>query len=70
VIEIDSAPNSAPAEKLVFARDAGAFPLWVRFRKGGIEKINGMMVLDVRDAVRVSLMQGNVRTVILINDRM
>ena len=38
VIEIDSAPNSASAQKLVFARDAGAFPLWVRFGSGGIEK--------------------------------
>lgn len=52
VIEIDSAPNPASAEKLVFARDAGAFPLWVRFGKGSIEKIDGVMVLDIRDAVR------------------
>ncbi|MGW3134211.1 hypothetical protein [Streptomyces sp. NPDC001123] len=42
VIEIDSAPNPASAEKLVFARDAGAFPLWVRFGKGGIETIDGV----------------------------
>ncbi|MFJ2597417.1 zinc-ribbon domain-containing protein [Streptomyces erythrochromogenes] len=52
VIEIDSAPNPASAEKLAFARDVGAFPLWVRFGKGGIEKIDGVMVLDIRDAVR------------------
>ncbi|MGW0949268.1 hypothetical protein ACWD4O_42995 [Streptomyces sp. NPDC002623] len=52
VIEIDSAPNPASAEKLVFARDAGAFPLWVRFGKGGVETIDGVMVLDIRDAVR------------------
>ncbi|MEW2290224.1 zinc-ribbon domain-containing protein [Streptomyces sp. NPDC047841] len=52
VIEIDSAPNPASAEKLVFARDAGAFPLWVRFGKGSIETIDGAIVLDIRDAVR------------------
>lgn len=51
VIEIDSAPNPASAEKLVFAHDAGAFPLWVRFGKGGVETIDGVMVLDIRDAV-------------------
>ncbi|MER7309965.1 hypothetical protein E5082_30020 [Streptomyces griseoluteus] len=43
VIEIDSAPNPASV--------ACAFPLWVRFGKGGIEKIDGVMVLDIRDAV-------------------
>ncbi|MCL3999029.1 hypothetical protein [Streptomyces lavenduligriseus] len=52
VVWIDSAPNPASAEKLVFARDAGAFPLWVRLGKGGIETIDGVMVLDIRDAVR------------------
>ncbi|MGW3046341.1 hypothetical protein ACWC9T_41715 [Kitasatospora sp. NPDC001159] len=52
VVEIDSAPNAASAQKLAFARDAGAFPLWVRFGSGGIEKIDGVMVLDIRDAVR------------------
>ncbi|MCY1649318.1 zinc-ribbon domain-containing protein [Streptomyces sp. NPDC048212] len=52
VIEIDSAPNPASVEKLIFARDAGAFPLWVRFGKGGIEEIDGVMVVDIRDAVR------------------
>ncbi|MFE7212450.1 hypothetical protein ACFU93_21145 [Streptomyces sp. NPDC057611] len=52
VVKIDSAPNPASAQKLAFARDAGAFPLWVRFGKGDIEKIDGVMVLDVRDTVR------------------
>ncbi|GAB2795374.1 hypothetical protein GCM10027073_29350 [Streptomyces chlorus] len=52
VIEISSASNPASAEKLVFARDVGAFPLWVRFGKGGIETIDGVMVLDIRDTVR------------------
>ncbi|MEW2222476.1 hypothetical protein AB0939_24770 [Streptomyces sp. NPDC006990] len=52
VIEIDSAPNPASVEKLVFARGTGAFPLWVRFGKGDIEKIDGVMVLDIRDTVR------------------
>ncbi|MGK4586016.1 zinc-ribbon domain-containing protein [Kitasatospora sp. HPMI-4] len=52
VVEIDSAPNPSSAQKLTFARDAGAFPLWVRFGSGGIERIDGVMVLDIRDAVR------------------
>ncbi|MGW0950014.1 hypothetical protein ACWD4O_46890 [Streptomyces sp. NPDC002623] len=37
VVEIDSAPNASSAQKLAFARDAGAHPLWVRFGFGGIE---------------------------------
>ncbi len=52
VVEIDSAPNAASAQKLAFARDAGAYPLWVRFGTGGIEKIDGVMVLDIREATR------------------
>ncbi|MFJ2847549.1 hypothetical protein ACIPD2_38895 [Streptomyces griseofuscus] len=52
VIELDSRPNPASAQKLAFARDAGAFPLWVRFGEGGIDKIDGLMVLDLREAVR------------------
>lgn len=35
-----------------FARDPGAVPLWVRFGSGGIEKIDGVTVLDIRDTVR------------------
>ncbi|RKN06999.1 hypothetical protein [Streptomyces radicis] len=38
--------------EIAFARDAGAYPLWVRFGKGSIGKIDGVMVLDIRDAVR------------------
>lgn len=52
VVEIDSAPNPSSAQKLTFARDAGAFPLWVRFGTGGVEKIDGVMVLDIREAVQ------------------
>jgi hypothetical protein len=52
VVEIDSAPNPASAQKLAFARDAGAIPLWVRFGSGSIEKIDGVSVLDLREAVR------------------
>ncbi|WP_306192112.1 hypothetical protein, partial [Streptomyces sp. MK5] len=51
VVEIGSAPNAASAQKLAFAREAGAYPLWVRFGSGGIEKIDCVMVLDIRDAV-------------------
>jgi hypothetical protein len=52
VVEIDSAPNPASAQKLAFARDVGAVPLWVRFGTGSIDKIDGVMVLDIREAVR------------------
>lgn len=52
VVEIDSAPNPASAQKLAFARDAGAYPLWLRFGKGSIEEIDGVSVLDFRDVVR------------------
>ncbi|MET7563683.1 hypothetical protein ABZS95_26315 [Streptomyces sp. NPDC005479] len=37
---------------LAFARDAGAYPLWVRFGAGGIDKIDGVMVIDIREAVQ------------------
>ncbi|MEU0059913.1 hypothetical protein [Streptomyces sp. NPDC006334] len=52
VVEIDSAPNAASSQKLAFARDAGAHSFWVRFGSGGVEKIDGVTVLDIRDAVR------------------
>ncbi|MGW5120861.1 hypothetical protein ACWEQ8_36310 [Streptomyces noursei] len=52
VVKIDSRPNAASAQKLAFARDAGAYPLWVRFGTGGIEKIDGVVVLDIREAVQ------------------
>ncbi|WP_331757115.1 zinc-ribbon domain-containing protein (plasmid) [Streptomyces sp. NBC_01544] len=58
VVEIDSRPNAASAQKLAFARDAGAYPLWVRFGTGGIEKIDGVMVLDIREAVQGVLNAG------------
>ncbi|MCX5123550.1 MULTISPECIES: hypothetical protein [unclassified Streptomyces] len=52
VVEIDSRPNPASVQKLVFARDAGAFPLWVCFGKGGIERIDGVTVLGIRECVQ------------------
>lgn len=51
-VGIDSRPNVSSAQKLTFARDAGACPLWVRFGTGGIEKIDGVTVLDIREAVQ------------------
>ncbi|MET8955676.1 hypothetical protein ACWEO4_37865 [Streptomyces sp. NPDC004393] len=51
-MEIDSAPNARSAPMFAFARDPGAVPLWVRFGSGGIEKIDGVTVLDIRDTVR------------------
>ncbi|MDT0469243.1 hypothetical protein [Streptomyces gibsoniae] len=52
IVEIDSSPNAGSAQKFTFARDAGAVPLWVCFGSGGVEKIDGVTVLDIRDAVR------------------
>ncbi|MEU6655745.1 zinc-ribbon domain-containing protein [Streptomyces sp. NPDC046900] len=51
-VEIDSAHNPASAQKLAFARDAGAFPVWVRFGSGSIEMIDGVVILDLRETVR------------------
>ena len=48
VIEIDSAPNSASARKLEFARDAGAVPVWVRFGSGSVTAPDGVSVIDLR----------------------
>ena len=45
-----TAPNATPTQKLAFARDAGAFPLWGRFGSGCIEKIDGVMALEIRHA--------------------
>ncbi|MFL4909432.1 hypothetical protein ACJ6WF_41180 [Streptomyces sp. MMS24-I2-30] len=55
VIELDSRPNPASAQKLAFARNAGAFPLWVRFGEGGIDKIDGVMVLALAGLERLDI---------------
>ncbi|MER7467029.1 zinc-ribbon domain-containing protein [Streptomyces sp. NPDC097981] len=52
VVEIDSAPNPSSAQKLAFARDAGAVPLWVRFGSGQVEDIDGVGVVDARELIR------------------
>lgn len=51
VIEIDSAPNRSSAAKLVFARDAGALALWVRFGKGSVHAPEGVPVVDLRQGL-------------------
>jgi hypothetical protein len=48
VVEIDSAPNPASAQKLAFARDAGACPVWIRHGSGGITAPEGVAVIDLR----------------------
>lgn len=53
-----SAPNAASAQKLAFVRDVGAHPLWVRFGSGRVEKIDGVMVFDIRDATGACARQG------------
>ncbi|MFI6005734.1 zinc-ribbon domain-containing protein [Streptomyces sp. NPDC051366] len=54
VVEVDSAPNPSSVQKLEFVRDAGAVPLWVRFGTGGVEELEGVGVIDVRQAVRAA----------------
>jgi hypothetical protein len=51
-VEIDSAPNPSSAAKLAFARDVGAFPLWIRFGTGNVDAPEGVAVIDLRDAIR------------------
>jgi hypothetical protein len=48
VVEIDSALNPASAQKLAFARDAGAMPIWVRFGEGRTDAPDGVTVIDLR----------------------
>jgi hypothetical protein len=47
VIEIDSAPNPDAAQKLVFARDAGAFSVWLRWHKGRAAVPDGIRGVDL-----------------------
>ena len=50
VIEIDSQPNERSAPKLVFARDAGALPVWVRWHIGDADTSQrGVTVIDFCD---------------------
>lgn len=48
VVEIDSKLNPASAQKLAFARDAGAIPIWVRFGEGRVGAPEGVAVIDLR----------------------
>ncbi|MEW5655293.1 hypothetical protein ABGT92_08140 [Streptomyces cinereoruber] len=49
---LDAGEEPDASDVVGFARDAGAFVLWVRFGEGGIDKMDGVMVLDLREAVR------------------
>lgn len=49
VIEIDSANVDRSVAKLELARDRGAFPVWLRWRRGRIPAIPGVHVVDLTD---------------------
>lgn len=48
VIEIDSTAKRGSIQKLEFARDAGACPIWVRHGSGSIDVPDGIAVIDLR----------------------
>ncbi|GAA1027201.1 hypothetical protein GCM10009565_48270 [Amycolatopsis albidoflavus] len=50
VIEIDSAHNPRSVEKLLFARDAGAVPIWIRWLGGSLHEHPDITVIDLRAA--------------------
>lgn len=52
VVEIDSAHNDGSVEKLVFVRDAGAVPVWVRWHSGRVEAPAGVAVIDLVEITR------------------
>jgi hypothetical protein len=52
VVEIDSAHSEGNLGKLVFARDAGAIAVWVRWHGGRIEQPAGVSVIDLIGATR------------------
>ncbi|MFD6911756.1 zinc-ribbon domain-containing protein [Streptomyces virginiae] len=58
VVEIDSRPNPSSAQKLTFARDRGAVPVWVRFGAGPVEELDGVAVVDARETVRALTARG------------
>jgi hypothetical protein len=52
VIEIDATENAASAAKLEFARDAGAVPLWMRWRGGRVQAPAGVRLIDLIEQTR------------------
>ena len=52
VVEIDSAHTEQNVEKLLFARDARAIAVWVRWHGGRVEAPTGIHVLDLVEATR------------------
>lgn len=52
VIEIDSAHKPESLHKLLFARDAGAVAIWVRWRGGRVETADGVAVIDLVERTR------------------
>jgi Probable Zinc-ribbon domain len=52
VVEIDSAANAGTEDKLAFARDAGAVTVWVRWKAGTLTALDGVHLIDLREATR------------------
>jgi Uma2 family endonuclease len=52
VIEIDATENAASAAKLEFARDAGAVPVWMRWRGGRVQAPAGAHLIDLIEQTR------------------
>jgi hypothetical protein len=52
VIEIDSTSKAESAEKLAFARAAGAVAVWVRWHTGRVDAPDGVHVIDLVQASR------------------
>lgn len=46
-IEIDSDTNPESAHKLVFAREAGATAVWMRWRRGSRTETEGIHLIDL-----------------------
>jgi hypothetical protein len=59
VIELDSRHNAGSAEKLAYARNAGATAVWIRWLAGPIEAPPGVQVIDLRAPTAEILTRSN-----------
>jgi hypothetical protein len=54
VVEIDSANVDRSIAKLERARDLGAVPVWIRWSRGCVQHLDGVMVIDLTQVERPS----------------
>ncbi len=52
IVELDSTHKATSIEKLLFARDAGALAVWLRWHGGRVEQPEGVLVLDLVEDTR------------------